>query len=214
MDLYFSPLACSMATRIALYEAGQKADFIEVDPKTKTVVKDNSDFYAVNPLGLVPVVRTDDGVILTENAAILQHVAERFADSGIGARPGIERSKLQQWLCFIGTEVHKSLFTPLLGKTVPAEVKAYTLEKYLSRLDYLDKYLTGREFVLDHFSVADAYLTTVLNWSIATPMIDFSKYPAVKDYLERMRKRPSIAKALAEEFALYQAEIARHKAAA
>ena len=214
MDLYFSPLACSMATRIALYEAGQKADFIEVDPKTKKVVKDNSDFYAVNPLGLVPVVRTDDGVILTENAAILQHVAERFADSGIGARPGIERSKLQQWLCFIGTEVHKSLFTPLLGKTTPAEVKAYTLEKYLSRLQHLDNYLRGREYLLDHFSVADAYLTTVLNWSIATPMIDFGKYPAVKDYLERMKKRPSVAKALAEEFDLYKAEMARHKAAA
>ena len=214
MDLYFSPLACSMATRIALYEAGQQANFIEVDPKTKRVLRDDSDFYAVNPLGLVPVVRTDDGVTLTENAAILQHVAEHLADSGLGAKPGIERSKLQQWLCFIGTELHKGLFTPLLGKTVPAEVKAYTLEKYLSRLDYLDKYLEGREFMLDHFSVADAYLATVLNWSIATPMIDFSKYPHVKDYLERMRKRPSIAKALAEEFALYQAELARHKAAA
>ncbi len=214
MDLYFSPLACSMATRIALYEAGHQANFIEVDPKTKKVLKDNSDFYAVNPLGYVPVVRTDDGAVLTENAAILQHVAERLSDSGIGAKPGIERSKLQQWLCFIGTELHKSLFTPLLGKTTPAEVKAYVLEKYLSRLDYLDKYLEGREFLLDHFSVADAYLTTVLNWSIATPMIDFSKYPAVKAYLERMKKRPSVAKALAEEFALYQAEIARHKAAA
>jgi len=214
MDLYFSPLACSMATRIALYEAGQQANFIEVDPKTKRVLNDDSDFYAVNPLGYVPVVRTDDNVVLTENSAILQYVAEQLSASDIGARPGIERSKLQQWLCFIGTELHKALFTPLLGKTVAAEVKAYTLEKYLSRLDYLNKYLEGREFLLDHFSVADAYLTTVLNWSIATPMIDFSKYPAVKAYLERMKKRPSVAKALAEEFALYQAEMARHKAAA
>ena len=106
MDLYFSPLACSMATRIALYEAGSQANFIEVDPKTKRVLKDDSDFYAVNPLGLVPVVRTDDGVTLTENAAILQHVAERLSDSNIGAKPGMERSRLQQWLCFIGTELH------------------------------------------------------------------------------------------------------------
>ena len=214
MDLYFSPLACSLATRIALYEAGADANYIEVDPKTKVVQNDGSDFRAVNPLGLVPTLRTDDGLVLTENAAILQYVADRFPNAGIASEPGMDRSRLHQWLCFIGTELHKGLFTPLLGKTVPAEVKAYTLEKYLSRLDYLDKYLTGREFVLDHFSVADAYLTTVLNWSIATPMIDFSKYPAVKDYLERMRKRPSIAKALAEEFALYQAEIAHHKAAA
>ena len=214
MDLYFSPLACSMATRIALYEAGQSANFIEVDPKTKKVLKDNSDFHAINALGLVPVVRTDDGVILTENAAILQHVAEKLAGAGLGAREGIERSKLQQWLCFIGTELHKGLFTPLLGKGVPAEVKSYTLEKYLSRLDHLDKHLKGREFLLDHFSVADAYLTTVLNWSMATPMIDFAKYPAVKDYLERMKKRPAVAKALAEEFELYKAEITRHKQAA
>ena len=214
MDLYFSPLACSMATRIALYEAGHPANFIEVDPKTKKVLKDNSDFYAINALGLVPVVRTDDGVILTENAAILQHVAEKLAGASLGAREGIERSKLQQWLCFIGTELHKGLFTPLLGKGVPAEVKSYTLEKYLSRLDHLDKHLKGRQFLLDHFSVADAYLTTVLNWSMATPMIDFAKYPAVKDYLERMKKRPAVAKALAEEFELYKAEIARHKQAA
>ena len=214
MDLYFSPLACSMATRIALYEAGHSANFIEVDPRTKKVLNDNSDFHAVNALGLVPVLRTDDGVILTENAAILQHVAEKLGETGIGASPGIERSKLQQWLCFIGTELHKGLFTPLLGKKVPAEVKSYALEKYLSRLDYLDKHLKGRQFLLDHFSVADAYLTTVLNWSIATPMIDFTKYPAVKDYLERMKQRPAVAKALAEEFERYKAELARHKAAA
>jgi glutathione S-transferase len=214
MDLYFSPLACSMATRIALYEAGHDAGYLEVDPKTKVVQKDGSDFRDVNPLGLVPTLRTDDGTVLTENAAILQYVADRFPKAGISASDGTERSRLHQWLCFIGTELHKGLFVPLLSKDAPAEVKSYTLTKYLSRLDYLDKYLQGREFLLDRFSVADAYLATVLNWSIATPMIDFGKYPAVKDYLERMKKRPAIAKALAEEFELYKAELARHKKAA
>jgi len=214
MDLYFSPLACSMATRIALYEAGSQANFIEVDPKTKRVLKDDSDFYAVNPLGLVPVVRTDDGATLTENAAILQHVAERLSESNIGARAGIERSKLQQWLCFIGTELHKGLFVPLLSKTAPAEAKTYTLEKGLSRLDYLDSYLEAHEFLLDHFSVADAYLVTVINWTMATPPIELAKWPVVKAYYERLRARPSIAKAIAEEFELYKAELARHKAAA
>src|SRR3954451_25453744 len=82
MDLYFSPLACSMATRIAFYEAGHEASYLEVDPRTKRVQNDGSDFYAVNPLGLVPTLRTDDGVSLTENAAILQYVAERLPDSG------------------------------------------------------------------------------------------------------------------------------------
>jgi glutathione S-transferase len=78
MDLYFSPLACSLATRIALYEAGAEANYLEVDPKTKVVQNDGSDFYQVNPLGLVPTLRTDDGLVLTENAAILQYVADRF----------------------------------------------------------------------------------------------------------------------------------------
>ena len=84
MDLYFSPLACSMATRIALYEAGEAATYLEVDPKTKVVQKDGSDFRQVNPLGLVPTLRTDDGTVLTENAAILQYVADRFPKAGIG----------------------------------------------------------------------------------------------------------------------------------
>jgi len=214
MDLYFSPLACSMATRIVLYEADGAANYLEVDAAAKRVRADGSDFYAINPLGLVPTLRADDGTILTENAAILQYVAEQFPDAGIGARAGMERSKLQQWLCFIGTELHKGLFAPLLSKTAPADAKTYALEKGLSRLDYLDSHLEGREFLLDRFSVADAYLVTVINWTMGTPPIDLARWPNLKAYYERTRARPSIAKALAEEFALYKAELARHKAAA
>ena len=214
MDLYFSPLACSLATRIALYEAGAEANYLEVDPKTKVVQNDGSDFRAVNPLGLVPTLRTDDGIVLTENAAILQYVAERFPQSGLGAGPGAERSRLHQWLCFIGTELHKGLFIPILDKTAPPEMKTHVLGKNLSRLDYLDNYLKGREFLLDHFSVADAYLVTVINWTMATPPIELAKWPTVKTYYERLRTRPSIARAIAEEFELYKAELARHKAAA
>ncbi|HTV68645.1 MAG TPA: glutathione binding-like protein [Rhizobiaceae bacterium] len=214
MDLYFSPLACSMATRIALYEAGETANYLEVDPKTKVVQNDGSDFRSVNPLGLVPTLRTDDGTVLTENAAILQYVADHFARAGLGAAPGIDRSRLHQWLCFIGTELHKGLFVPLLDKKAGPEVKSYVLEKNLSRLDYLDRYLTGRDYLLDHFSVADAYLVTVINWTMATPPVELAKWPAVKGYYERLRARPSVAKAIAEEFELYKAEIARQKAAA
>ena len=214
MDLYFSPLACSLATRVALYEAGAEANFIEVDPKTKEVRKDGSDFRNVNPLGLVPTLRTDDGIVLTENAAILQYVADHFPKAGIATGPGMERSKLHQWLCFIGTELHKGLFVPLLDKKANAEVKAYVLEKNLSRLDYLENYLKGRDYLLDHFSVADAYLVTVINWTMATPPVELAKWPTLKAYYERLRARPSIAKAIAEEFELYKAEVARHKAAA
>ena len=204
MDLYFSPLACSLATRIALYEADAEATYLEVDPKTKVVQNDGSDFRAVNPLGLV----------LTENAAILQYVADRFPQAGIATGPGMERSRLHQWLCFIGTELHKGLFVPVLDSKAPPEMKAYVLGKGLSRLDYLENYLEGREFLLDHFSVADAYLVTVINWTMATPPIELAKWPNVKSYYERLRARPSIARAVAEEFKLYQAELARHKAAA
>ncbi len=214
MNLYFSPLACSMATRIALYEAGAEARYLEVDPKSKKVLQDNSDFFAVNPLGLVPTISTEDGLVLTENAAILQYVADRFPDSAIAAGTGLDRSRLHQWLCFIGTELHKGLFVTLLDRKAPADVHAYVLKKGLSRLDYLNSHLEGREFLLDGFSVADAYLGTVLNWSMATPQIDLKKWPAISDYLTRFKTRPSVAKALAEEFELYKAEIARHKAAA
>ena len=214
MDLYFSPLACSMATRIAFYEAGADAAYLEVDPKSKLVQQDDSDFLAVNPLGLVPTLRTDDGVILTENAAILQYVADRLPDAGISARNAAERSRLQQWLCFIGTELHKALFVPLLDKKASGEVKAYAVEKGLSRLDYLNAYLEGRDTLLDHFSVADAYLVTIINWSMATPQIDIAKWPNVKSYYERHRARPSVTKAIDEEFTLYKAEQARHNAAA
>lgn len=214
MDLYFSPLACSMATRVALYEAGADANFLEVDSPTKTVLNDGSDFRSINPIGLVPTLRTDEGVVLTENAAILQYVADRFPQSGLGTGPGIDRTRLHQWLCFIGTELHKGLFIPVLDRKAPQETKAYALEKNLSRLDYVDNYLKGREYLLDHFSVADAYLVTVINWTMATPPIELSNWPNVKAYYERLRQRPSIAKAIAEEFELYKAEQARKKAAA
>ena len=214
MDLYFSPLACSLATRIAFYEAGAEAKYLEVDPKTKKVLEDGSDFHKVNPLGLVPTLRTDDGTVLTENAAILQYVADHFPTAGIAAGPGMERSRLHQWLCFIGTELHKGLFVPLLDKKAGPEVKEWVLAKNLSRLDYLENYLKGRDYLLDHFSVADAYLVTVINWTIATPPVELAKWPTVKAYYERLRARPSIAKAIAEEFELYKAEVARHKAAA
>jgi glutathione S-transferase len=214
MDLYFSPLACSLATRIALYEAGADANFLEVDPKTKEVRKDGSDFRKVNPLGLVPTLRTDDGTVLTENAAILQYVADQFPTAGIATGPGMERSRLHQWLCFLGTELHKGLFVPLLDKKAAPEVKSYILQKYLSRLDYLEDCLKGRDYLLDHFSVADAYLVTIINWTMATPPIELAKWPTLKAYYERLRARPSIARAIGEEFELYKAELARHRAAA
>ena len=211
MDVYFSPLACSMASRIALYEAGAAARFIEVDSKGKRTL-DGADFYAINPLGLVPAIRSDEGEVLTENAAVLQYIADRFPDAQLAPSGGMARSRLHQWLCFIGTELHKALFVPLFDAKMPQEAKTRALEKGGSRLAYLNSHLEGREFLLDRFGVADAYLFTVLNWKIATP-VDLEAWPAVATYYARLKQRPSIARALAEEHALYAEEVKRHKAA-
>jgi glutathione S-transferase len=215
MDLFYSPLACSMSARIALAEAGAAANFIEVDPHSKRLLATGEDYRAINPLGYVPALRLDDRTVLTENAAILQFIADAFPDASL-APPESDRAaraKLRQWLSFIGTELHKGLMIPLLGRETPPEVKAWTLTKYSSRLAYLDDSLAGREFLLDRFSVADAYLATVLNWTQAMPEIDLALYPNVKAYLERMRQRPSVAAALGLELSLFRAEVARRKAA-
>jgi glutathione S-transferase len=212
MELYFSPMACSLASRISLYEAGANdARFIEVDPKTKRTLSDK-DYLQIYPLGLVPLVRLDDGSLLSENAAILQYIAARYPQAELAPRDDIERARLQQWLCFIGTELHKGLFIPLFDQKAPDGTRAHTLKKYESRLNYLDNHLTGREFLLDRFSVADAYLYTILNWTAPT-RVDLTPWPAIKAYHERLQKRPSVAKAFQEEFALYRAELARHQAA-
>jgi glutathione S-transferase len=211
MDLYFSPLACSMASRIALYEADASVRFIEVDPKTKRTL-DGQDFFSINPLGLVPTIRTDDGETLTENAAILQYIADKFPRAKLAPQEGMARSYLHQWLSFVGTELHKALFIPLFDPNTPDVVKARTLEKGGKRLTWLNQHLTGRKFLLEEFSVADAYLVTVLNWNIATP-VNLNEWPAIKDYYTRLKQRPTVARALTEEHVLYAAEQTRHRAA-
>jgi glutathione S-transferase len=211
MDLYFAPLACSMATRISLYEVGGTARFIMVDTRTKTLA-DGADFYAVNPMGQVPVLRTDDGVLLTENPAVLQYVADRYPESGLAPRDGPPRYQLQQWLNFICTELHKAVFNPLLDSSSNDGAKAYAHAKAPLRLTHLNTQLEGRETLLDGFTVADAYLATVLNWGRFSG-IDLGEYPAVQAYYQRHCQRPSVAKAMAEEVALFQEEQRRRSAA-
>lgn len=202
MDVYFSPLACSLASRITLYETGQAATFHQVDTKTgKTAA--GEDYRAINPKNLVPALRTDDGAVLTENAAILPYLADRRPDASL-APTGFARYQLQQWLSFIGSELHKWVFTPLLSPTLSAESKAVAKDAAASRLAYLNDHLTGRDWLLDDFSVADAYLAAVLNWNQAVKL-DFSPYPAIQAYQARLMTRPAVQKAMGEEFALYQA---------
>jgi glutathione S-transferase len=206
LNLYFAPLACSLATRISLYEVGAPAagaQFTQVDTRAKRVA-DGSDFYAVNPMGQVPVLRTDDGELLTENTAVLQYVAERFPSARLVPEGALPRARLREWLGFIGTELHKASFVPLLDPKASDDVKAYAREKIALRMGLLEKHLAGREFLLDQFSIADAYLVTVLNWTMATG-VSLAQWPAVQQYHQRLLKRPSIARAFGEELALYQA---------
>jgi len=210
MELYFAPLACSLATRIALYEAGAQARYTQADTHSKKLL-DGSDFFAVNPMGQVPALRLDDGSMLTENTAILQYVAEQFPQAALAPTGGRERARLQQWLGFIGTELHKAIFIPLLDEKAPEAVKAYARDKIGLRMTILQKHLRGREYLLDAFSIADAYLTTILNWAGASK-VDLQQWPEVYAYQQRMLKRPSIARAAGEEFALYKEEQARRRA--
>jgi glutathione S-transferase len=210
MELYFAPLACSLATRIALYEAGVPARYTQANTRTKKLL-DGSDFFAINPMGQVPALRLDDGSILTENTAILQYVAEQFPQARLAPAGGRERSALQQWLGFIGTELHKAIFIPLLDDKASEEVKAYARDKIALRMRILQTHLRDREYVLDSFSIADAYLTTILNWANASK-IDLQQWPEVHAYYQRMLQRPSIARAAGEEFALYKEEQRRKSA--
>ncbi len=211
MKLYFSPLACSLASRIVFYEAGAPAEYVYADTKTKRL-EDGSDFLAVNPMGQVPVLETADGGLLTENTAILQYLAEQLPQARLVPAEGLARAQLRKWLGFIGTELHKAVYVPLLDRKAPDAVKAYARDKIQLRMDVLQQHLDGREFLLDHFTVADAYLATVLNWSAAVGL-KLTPWPAVATYYQRMLERPALGRAVREEFALYQKEQAPQLAA-
>ncbi|WP_165190238.1 glutathione S-transferase C-terminal domain-containing protein [Caulobacter soli] len=205
MDLYFSPMACSMATRIAAYEAGADIRFLKVDTKARPkVVEDGTAFLEVNARGQVPVLRTDDGELIFENAVILPYVADRFPASGLIPADGPERRKVQGWLSFIGSELHIGGFTVLLNPKAPDGAKAFARERLAERLAHLDAHLKGREFLQGRFSVADAYLFVMLTWARYLSL-DFGPYPALTAYRERLQTRPSIARAFDEELTLFKA---------
>ncbi|GFE88942.1 glutathione binding-like protein [Steroidobacter agaridevorans] len=208
MNLYFSPLACSLATRIALYEAGAPAEFTQVDLKSKRVLKTGRDFAEINRLTLVPTLGIDAQTVLVENSAVLQFVADRFPEAKLAPTSGLQRARMQQWLGFINSELHKGIFNPLLDSTAPEGAKEYARTKVPSRFALLQDHFATHEFALEQFSIVDAYLTTILNWS-AFSGVDLKQWPAVNDYFQRMLKRPNVARAMNEELALYQEEVRR-----
>jgi len=211
MELYFSPLACSMASRIALYEANGSATFRMVDTRAGRT-EDGSDFSAINPMGQVPVLRTGQGDLLTENVVVLQWIADQYPDAGLSPDDAAGQYRLRQWLSFIATELHKLVFIPLLDRTSNDGARAFARSKLDRRFGHLNAHLEGRDYLLDRFSVADAYLVTVLNWA-GFQAIELAPWPALRGYNDRVRERPQVARAMGEELALFRAEQARVAAA-
>jgi glutathione S-transferase len=208
MDLYFAPLACSMASRIAIYEADAAANFIFVDIHShpeKRLLADGSDYRTINPMGQVPAIRTDQGDVIAENPVVLQYVADLYPQAQLAPTSGVERYRLLQWLNFISTELHKATYIPLLNRSSSDGAKAFAREKLPLRMRHLSDHLRGRSFLLEGFTVADAYLVTALNWSPYAG-VALSEWPEINAYFQRLIQRPSVARALAEEGKLFAEE--------
>ena len=198
MKLYFSPGACSLSPHIVLRETGAKFELEQVDNRAKKT-KSGGDFWEVNPKGQVPVLLLDNGEKLTEGPVIVQYIADKNPASGLLPAAGsMERYRVQEWLNFITSELHKS-FGPIFRPTTPDAYKTISRENLGKRFDWLDKQLAGKQYLMgDKFTVADAYLFTVLRWSPRVE-IDIAKWPNLKAYVDRVAARPKVQAAMKAE---------------
>lgn len=198
MKLYYMPGACSLSPHIVLREAGFDFELVKVDGKTKKTAA-GADFNAVTGKSYVPALELDNGKVLTEGAMIVQYIADKKPDAKLAPANGTDaRYDLQEWLTFISAEIHKGT-GPLFNPQIPADWKAVVLDKLSGRYDYLAKHLAKNAYVMGKdFSVADAYLFTVLNWTNFLG-IDLGKWPALKDYQARVAARPAVQEALKAE---------------
>ena len=198
MKLYYAPGACSLSPHIVATEAGVPVELVKVDlGKHKT--ESGEDFYAVNPKGYVPSLRLDDGTVLTEGPAIVQYLADQKPASGLAPANGtVDRYKVQEWLNFIGTELHKN-FGPLFNPATPDAVKEMSKANITKRLSYLNDQLANRQYLMgDKFTVADAYAFTIVNWTNFVK-IDLKPYPNVVAYMGRVGSRPKVIETLKSE---------------
>jgi glutathione S-transferase len=198
MQLYFSPAACSLASHITAREAGISVDLKRADTKTKKL-EDGSDYLAVNSKGAVPALKLDNGQVLTEGVAIMQYLADQKPESGLAPKNGtLERYRVQEWLNYITSEVHKS-FSPLWTPSNDQAVKDYALTNLKKKFDWIEKQLAGKQYLTgDAFTIADAYLFTVVNW--VNPLgIDITPWPLLKAFQARVAARPKVQEALAAE---------------
>ena len=200
MKLYFSPGACSLASHIVLRELGLPFEAVQVDLVKKTT-KSGEDFTTINAKGYVPALALDDGAVLTEGPAILQYLADLAPEAGLAPANGtLERYRLQEWLGFINSELHKQ-FSPLFNPSAPEQTKDAARKTIARRLGYVEAQLDGRTFLAgEAFTVADAYLYTVLGWTKHVG-VDLAPFPRVVAFRERVGARPAVQAAQAAEHA-------------
>lgn len=197
MKLYFSPKACSLSPHIVLRELGLPFELIRVNNKTK-VTADGRDFRDINPKGYVAALVLDNGQVLTEGPAIVQYLADQVPGNSLAPANGTwERTRLQELLNFITSEIHGGS-APLFNADIPEPVKEIFRQKLFKRLDYLNKDLGQKDYLLSTFGLADAYLFTVLKW-LPFFNIDIEGWPALASFMKRVEARPSVQAALAAE---------------
>lgn len=204
LQLYFYPMACSLACRIALMEAGIEARYTLVNIWDKKVVEDGSDFWAVSAKGAVPVLVKENGERLTENAAVLQYIADLKPQLGLAPLPGdADRYRLQEWLSFVGTEIHKAFLFPTFWYKDDA-AKAAARERIGKNVSVAAQHLADRPYLVgDCFTVADGYLA----WSLLLLRrggVDIATWPSLVDYLARMQARPQVKAAIDHEIELWK----------
>jgi glutathione S-transferase len=198
MKLYYSPGACSLSPHIALLEAGLPYDLVKVDVRAKKL-ENGDDYFKVNPKGQVPALGLDNGEIMTEGPVIVQMIADQAAEKNLAPASGSpERYRLQEWLNFVTTELHKN-FSPLFNPAIPDEVKAFFKDRIMGKFKYADEKLAGRDYLMGkQFTVADGYLYTMLRWADGNKM-DLSSLNNLMAFKDRVGARPKVQEALTKE---------------
>jgi glutathione S-transferase len=198
MKLYYSPGACSLSPHIALLEAGLPYDLVKVDVRAKKL-ENGDDYYKINPKGQVPALGLDNGEVMTEGPVIVQMIADQASAKNLApARDSAERYRLQEWLNFTTTELHKN-FSPLFNPAIPDEVKAFFKDRIMGKFKYADDKLAGQDYLMGkQFTVADGYLYTMLRWAEGNKM-DLSALKNLMAFKDRVGARPKVQEALAKE---------------
>ncbi len=198
MKLFFLPGTCSLSPHIALREAGIPFELVRVGRKDKQTT-DGEDFLGINPKGMVPALRLDDGAVLTEGPAIVQYIADLKPESNLAPANGtLARYRLQETLNFLSTEVHKG-FSPLFNPKTPEDYRVLAKDLLAARFALLEARLAQSPFLMgDTFTVADGYLFTMLGWA-PHARVDLAPWPGLQAYRARIAARPAVVAAMTAE---------------